>query len=117
LTSRFFGLYYWCAAPPGRGFKIDRRESGVAAKPKEARRMKKKIGTVMEDSLLYGVKKAALEDDEPLSRVLERAVNEFLEKRKRTSGGAGIVRGTFGMIKLKAGKIDEVMDEPGFFEA
>jgi hypothetical protein len=79
--------------------------------------MKKKIGTVMEDSLLYGVKKAALEDDEPMSRVLERAVSDFLEKRKRADGGVGIVKGTFGLIKLGAGEVDEVMDEPGFFEA
>ena len=79
--------------------------------------MKKKIGTVMEDSLLYGVKRVALEDDEPLSRVLERAVNEFLEKRKRAGGGAGIVRGTFGLIKVKPEEIDEVMDESGVFEA
>jgi hypothetical protein len=72
---------------------------------------------VMEDSLLYGVKQAALEDDEPLSRVLERAVDEFLEKRKRTSGGAGIVKGTFGLIAIKPEEIDEVMNEPGVFEA
>lgn len=79
--------------------------------------MKKKIGTVMEDHLLYGVKRAALEDDEPLSRVLERAVGEFLEKRKRTGGGAGVVKGTFGLIKLDADEITEVMDEPGFLES
>lgn len=79
--------------------------------------MKKKIGTVMEDHLLYGVKRAALEDDEPLSRVLERAVGEYLDKRKRTVGGAGVVKGTFGLIKLDADKIAEVMNEPGFFES
>jgi hypothetical protein len=79
--------------------------------------MKKKIGTVMEDHLLYGVKKAAFEDDEPMSRVLERAVAEFLEKRKRAGGGGDVVRGTFGLIKLDSDKIAEVLNEPGLFEA
>ncbi len=79
--------------------------------------MKKKIGTVMEDHLLYGVKRAALEDAAPVSRVLERAGGEDLDQRKRTGGGAGVVKGTFGLIKLDAKAIAEVMDEPGFFES
>ncbi len=79
--------------------------------------MKKKIGTVMEDSLLYGAKIAALEEGEPLNRILERALGEFLEKRKHPSEGAGIVRSTFGLITLEADGIEEVMDEPGLFEA
>lgn len=78
--------------------------------------MKKKIGTVMEDHLLYGVKRAALEDDEPLSRILERAVGEYLDKRKRSDGGVAVVKGTYGLIKLDAKEIAEVMNEPGIFE-
>ena len=79
--------------------------------------MKKKIGTVMEEKLIYEVKKTALEADVPLSRVLEEAVEEHLEKRKRAGGGAGIVRSTFGLIKADQESIKEIMDEPGLFDA
>jgi hypothetical protein len=79
--------------------------------------MKKKIGTVMEEKLIYGIKKAALESDIPLSRVLEDAVEEHLEKRRRDGGGAGIVQGTFGLIKADREAVKEIMDEPEFFEA
>jgi len=44
-------------------------------------------------------------------------VGEYLDKRKRTGGGAGVVKGTFGLIKLEAKDIAEVMNEPGFFES
>ena len=79
--------------------------------------MKKKIGTVMEDQLLYGLKKAALESGEPLSRVIERAVESYLNDRKRDGRDAGVVRGTFGLIKLGAEEVREVMNEPGLFDA
>ena len=79
--------------------------------------MKKKIGTVMEEKLIYEVKKAALDADVPLSRVLEEAVEEHLEKRKHEGGRAGIVRSTFGLIKADKESIREIMDEPGLFDA
>jgi len=79
--------------------------------------MKKKIGTVMEDHLLYGLKKAALESGETLSRVIERAVESYLNERKRNGRDAGVVRGTFGLIKLRAEEVREVMNEPVLFDA
>jgi len=79
--------------------------------------MKKKIGTVMEEKLIYAVKKAALDGAVPLSRVLEEAVEAHLEKRKREGGGAGIVQGTFGLIRADKETIREIMDEPGLFDA
>jgi hypothetical protein len=44
--------------------------------------MKKKIGTVMEETLLFGAKKAALEKHMPFSRFIELAVVEFLDSEK-----------------------------------
>jgi hypothetical protein len=44
--------------------------------------MKKKIGTVMEETLLFGAKKAALEKRIPFSRFIELAVEESLRKQK-----------------------------------
>jgi hypothetical protein len=44
--------------------------------------MKKKIGTVMEETLLFGAKKAALEKHIPFSRFIELAVEDFLLREK-----------------------------------
>jgi hypothetical protein len=79
--------------------------------------MKKKIGTVMEDRLLYGAKKAALEKDSPLSRIFEEALEEYLERRKLEGDRAEIVRATRGIFKLTENEIREAMDEPGLFES
>lgn len=79
--------------------------------------MKKKIGTVMEDHLLYGLKKAALESGETMSQVIERALEGYLKERKRNGRSAGIARSTFGLIKLSAEEVREVMNEPGLFDA
>jgi hypothetical protein len=79
--------------------------------------MKKKIGTIMEDHLLYGAKKAALEKDTPLSRIFEEALEEYLNKRTLERDRGEIVRATRGMFKLADEEIREAMNEPGFFES
>ena len=79
--------------------------------------MKRKIGTVMEERLLYEAKKAALEKKEQLSRIFEEAVTEYLEKRKRQKIKRGIIQKTQGLIKLSPDKLEKVMREPGIYEA
>jgi metal-responsive CopG/Arc/MetJ family transcriptional regulator len=79
--------------------------------------MKKKIGTVMDERLLWEAKKAALEKKEQLSRIFEEAVSEYLEKRKKEKSKKGIVAKTQGIIRLSSDKLKEVMDEPGIYEA
>jgi len=79
--------------------------------------MKKKIGTVMEERLLWEAKKVALEKKEQLSRIFEEAVSEYLEKRKREKSKKGIVPKTRGIIRLSPDKLKVVLDEPGIYEA
>ncbi|MBM3295573.1 MAG: hypothetical protein FJY82_13790 [Candidatus Aminicenantes bacterium] len=79
--------------------------------------MKKKIGTVMEDHLLYGAKKAALEKDAPLSRIFEEALEAYLARRTAERDRREIVRATRGIFKLDDDEIREAMDEPGLFES
>jgi hypothetical protein len=79
--------------------------------------MKKKIGTVMEDRLLYGAKKAALEEDAPLSQIFGEAVEAYLERRTRVKDRRNIVGATRGLFKLAPGEMREVMNEPGLWDA
>jgi len=78
--------------------------------------MKKKIGTIMEDSLLWEAKKVALEKKETLSRVFEAAVEAYLENLKKEKRPKGIVRRTRGMFKPTAEEFAEVMNEPGVYD-
>lgn len=79
--------------------------------------MKKKIGTVMEERLLWEAKKTALEKKEQLSRIFEEALSEYLEKRKKEKSKRGIVAKTRGLISLSPEQLKEIMDEPGIYEA
>jgi len=78
--------------------------------------MRIKIGTVMEEKILYEAKKAALEKNKKLNRIFEEALEEFLKNRKRERMKKGIARRTQGLIKLPSDKLREVMDEPGIIE-
>lgn len=79
--------------------------------------MKKKIGTVMEERLLWEAKKTALEKKEQLSRIFEAALSEYLEKRKKEKSKKGIVPKTRGIIRLSPDQLKEVMDEPRIYES
>lgn len=79
--------------------------------------MKKKIGTVMEERLIWEAKKTALEQKEQLSRIFEEALSEYLEKRKKEKAKKRIVAKTKGLIGLPPRKLKEIMKEPGIHEA
>jgi hypothetical protein len=78
--------------------------------------MKKKIGTVMEDKLLWEAKKVALEKRETLSQVFEEAMEAYLENIKKEKRKKGVARRTQGMFKLTSKEFKEVMDEPGVYD-
>ena len=78
--------------------------------------MKKKIGTVMEDSILWEAKKVALEKKETLSQIFEEAMELYLENIKKQKKKMGIAAKTFGMFKLTPEEFEEVMNEPGVYD-
>lgn len=50
--------------------------------------MKKKVGTALEERLLFEAKKAALEDRVPIQSIIEKALEKYLQERS-TGSGAG----------------------------
>jgi hypothetical protein len=79
--------------------------------------MKRKIGTVMEERLLFGAKKAAIEKDVPLSRIFEEAVEAYLESLRLERDRGESVRATRGMFRLTEEEILETLDEAGILES
>jgi len=79
--------------------------------------MKKKIGTVLDEGLLWEAKKVAVLEKKSLSHLLEEALRAYLEKVKKGKKGTGVVRKTRGIMKLRPGYLKEIMEEEGVYEA
>lgn len=79
--------------------------------------MKKKIGTVLDEELLWEAKKVAVLKKRSFSHLLEEALRSYLEKIKKAKKGTGIVRRTRGIMKLAPKYLKEIMEEEGVYEA
>lgn len=79
--------------------------------------MKKKIGTVLDEDLLWEAKKVAVIEKKPLSYLLEEALRSYLEKIKKGKKRKGVVRRTRGIMKIAPEYLKEIMEENGVYEA
>jgi hypothetical protein len=80
--------------------------------------MKKKLGTVLDDELLYRAKKTALAQRISLSQLLENALKTYLimiEEKK--SSEKNIVNETKGTMKISPSMLKTIMEEEGVYEA
>lgn len=81
--------------------------------------MKIKVGTIMDEDLVFKIKEAALAQRKTLSRMLEDALKAYLssiekkEKVKRKS----LVQDTRGIMKISKKDLKSVMEEKGVYEA
>jgi hypothetical protein len=75
--------------------------------------MKKKIGTIIDDGLLAGVKQRAAAERRPLSGVIEDALSGYLGEDRATRGDASraLARFTAQAGLLPAEEIDEILEE------
>ncbi len=78
--------------------------------------MKKKIGTVLDEKLLWEAKKVAVLGKKPLSHLLEEALRAYLEKLKKGKRKKDIVRRTKGIMKITPEYLKEILEEEGVYE-
>ena len=81
--------------------------------------MKKKIGTVLDEDLLFMAKKTALDERKTLSRLLEDALKTYLNKPGRTAGKRrrGVSAGTQGAMKISRRMLKTIMEEESVYES
>lgn len=81
--------------------------------------MKKKIGTVIDEELIFKAKQRALTGNMPLSRVLEVALKSYLvtADNKTAKGKKNIVQETKGSMKTSRASLKAVMEEQGVYES
>lgn len=78
--------------------------------------MKRKIGTVLDEELLWKAKKTAVEKKESFSQLLEEALTYYLSIHNEQRQ-AGAVERTRGILKIKAKTLKKIMAEEGFYES
>ena len=78
--------------------------------------MRKKIGTVIDEELLRRAKIRAASDSMPLSKVLESALRDYLD-RPQGPRSQRVAASTWGVMQASASLVGTVMEEPGVFDA
>ncbi len=78
--------------------------------------MKRKIGTILEEDLVRRAKIRAAVDCKPLQRLLEEALQEYLEIRDGPKR-ARVVASTWGTINADAALVDAILEEESALEA
>ena len=76
--------------------------------------MKRKVGTVLEEELLFRAKELAILQKRPLSQVFEEALRSYLA---RFQGKKGVVGATRGVMDISSEALGAVMEEEGVFGA
>lgn len=81
--------------------------------------MKRKVGTVLEEELLWRAKRAAVREKKTLSLLLEEALEAHLARLEGPGAGRrkGLVQETRGVFKVERRLLEAVMAEEGLYEA
>jgi predicted transcriptional regulator len=69
-------------------------------------KIKKKIGTVLDEELYRALKLYAASQNKPISEVIEEALSQYLRREKR-----GVVEETYGTIKIDQEVLEEILEE------
>ena len=80
--------------------------------------MKKKIGTLLEEDLLFDIKRVALSQKQPFSKVLEDALRMYLltmERKKRVKQ-KNTSLSSYGAMSISPSVLKSIMEEEGVYE-
>lgn len=81
--------------------------------------MKIKVGTVMDEDLVFKVKEAALTERKTLSQMLEDALKAYLSglEKKEKVKKKSLAQDTSGIMKISKKDLNAVMEEKGIYES
>ena len=81
--------------------------------------MKKKIGTILDEDLIYRAKQVALSEQQALNQLLENALKMYLDllEKKKNAGRKNITEETRGVMNISPDVLKAIMEEEGVFEA
>ncbi|MBW2066554.1 MAG: hypothetical protein JRJ03_16715 [Deltaproteobacteria bacterium] len=81
--------------------------------------MKKKIGTMLDEDLLFRAKQVAISQRQALSQLLENALRMYLEsiEKKNKIDRKGVSDTTRGAMSISPVALKAIMEEEGVYEA
>ena len=81
--------------------------------------MKKKVGTMLDEDLIFKAKNVALSQKQPFSKLLEDALKLYLLtlEGKNKSKKEDITESTQGAMSISKVLLDTIMEEEGVYES
>lgn len=79
--------------------------------------MKKKIGTIVEEDLIFKAKEVALAQKIPLNLLIEEALKTYFQNIETPRRRKMIAESTKGIMKIPRETLKRVMEEAGVYEA
>jgi hypothetical protein len=81
--------------------------------------MKKKVGTILDEELLFQVKKAAVIQRKSLSRLLEDALKTYLNimEKETKERQKNVTQSTRGAMSISKKMLKVIMEEEGVYES
>ncbi|MBW2163394.1 MAG: hypothetical protein JRF43_02825 [Deltaproteobacteria bacterium] len=80
--------------------------------------MKKKIGTMLDEDLIFRAKQLALSERQALNQLLENALKMYLDsiEKKKNAGRNDVCEMTRGAMNISSAALKAVMEEEGVYE-
>jgi hypothetical protein len=78
--------------------------------------LKKKIGTIVEEDLIFKAKEVALAQKIPLNLLIEEALKTYFQNIEKPKRKKMIVESTKGIMKIPKETLKRVMEEDGVYE-
>ena len=80
--------------------------------------MKKKIGTMLDEDLIFRAKQLALSQRQALNQLLENALKMYLDsiEKKKNAGRNDVCEMTRGAMNISPAALKAIMEEQGVYE-
>jgi len=81
--------------------------------------VKKKIGTMLDEGLIFRAKQVALSERQALNQLLENALKMYLDsmEKKKNAGRNDVSEMTRGAMNISPEALKAIMEEEGIYES
>ena len=78
--------------------------------------MKRKIGTIVDEDLIFMAKEVALAQKRPLNLLIEEALKTYIKNIEEPTRRKMVAESTKGIMKIPKETLKKIMEEEGVYE-
>ncbi len=78
--------------------------------------MKRKLGTIVDEELIFMAKEVALAQKRPLNLLIEEALKTYFKKIEEPKRRKMVAESTKGIMKIPQETLKKIMEEDGVYE-